>query len=864
MPNSVNAMEVQKIASRLDDHQKETGVGGPFVGIVHDKLVIAGGTNFPDEPPWRDGKKKYHDSVHVLTHEKNGEYRWTTTSAKLPELRANGASVTVSDGLCIIGGASAEKPTDECWKIVWDNDIQDMKLVPMPKLPMPLTFPAVAVDNQVLYLAGGFLDESTGATSGAFLSLDLKKSGTGDFKWETLPGWNGPSRALSVCAVQNDGEGKAFYLFGGRHYTETGEMIELGDAWRYRFDSKIWEPVENVDGLPFTFSAATAIASGTSHILFLGNCDNEATRERNRLGDAAAEAEKSNAPDAAEIKRRFMDYSDHFPGFSDEIYAYNTITKKLFLLGKSSQPLPLVTSAVSWQGKIVLACGESGPGRRAPDILQITIAQNRSRLGTLNIGIMVLYFGLLIGMGAYFSKRQKGTEDYFRGGHRVSWWIIGISIYGTAMSSISYMAVPVKSYMTNWNFLILSMAPLWASPFIIYFLIPKLRKYNLTSAYEYLERRFNLAIRLFGSFVFIAFQIVRMAVMLFLPAIALNIVTNFDIYTCIIVVGVVSLVYTMFGGIEAVIWTDVLQVVILIGGLIIAFYIAMLRLDVGLVEAARLAAADHKLSLGSAAVNFKEPTIWTVLIASFFLMVIPFSSDQSLVQRYFVSKTDKEAAGGLWINAWMTFPCGILLFAIGTAFYLFYKQHPTELSVVMNSNDSLFPWFIITQMPPGISGLVIVAIFAASMSSVSASVNAISAAYTIDFHRRLWARNEANSLACAKISSLVGGILGILLALVMTTWSISSFWEEYNRLMGLMTSVLAGLFFLGAMSKRANAKGALVGILVGVLVQIYVSHNKSVHILLYSGTGFLSCIFAGYLASWFFPSRKVFIPVKAE
>ena len=852
----VCAIEVNTIATRLDDAQKESGVGGPFVGVVQDKLVIAGGTNFPDAPPWHGGKKKYHDTICVLTRENDGAYRWTATSAKLPEPRANGASVTVSDGFCILGGANAEKPTDECWKIVWDAKAQDLKLLPLPKLPMPLTFPAATVDDQVIYLAGGFLDETTGATSGAFLALDLKKSGTDGFRWETLPGWNGPSRALSVCAVQNDGEGKSFYLFGGRHYNEAGQMIELGDAWRYRFESKIWEPVENAGDRPLTFSAATAMASGTSHILIFGNCDNEASKERQRLSEAAAEAEKTNARNAAEIQQAYMDFSDHFPGFSEDVYAYNTVTKKLFLLAKAPKPLPLVTTAVAWQGHIILACGESAPGRRSPEILQIKITQNRNRLGAVNIGVMILYFSVLVGMGVYFSKRQKGTEDYYRGGHRVPWWIIGISIYGTTMSSISYMSVPVKSYMTNWNFMILSMAPLWGSPFIIYFLIPKLRKFQPTSAYEYLERRFNLTIRLFGSLAFMAFQIVRMAVMLFLPALALNIVTNFDMNTCILVVGVVSLLYTMFGGIEAVIWTDVLQVVILIGGLFIALYIALFRLDTGLMEAARLAASEHKFSLGSTAVDFKEPTIWTVFIASFFLMIIPFSSDQSLVQRYFVSKTDKEAAGGLWINAWLTFPCGVLLFLIGTTLYLFYKQHPTELSVVMNNNDALFPWFIITQMPPGVSGLVIVAIFAASMSSVSASVNAVSAAYTIDFHQRLWTRNVTNPLVCAKISSLAGGTAGILLALSMVTWRIPSFWEKYNQWMGLMTSVLAGLFFLGAVSKRANATGASIGIVVGILVQIYVSSHHSVHVLLYSGTGFLACILVGYLASLFFSSRN--------
>ena len=410
----------------------------------------------------------------------------------------------------------------------------------------------------------------------------------------------------------------------------------------------------------------------------------------------------------------------------------------------------------------------------------------------------------------------------------------------------------------------LSLSPLWVSPLIIYFLIPNLRKYNLTSAYEYLERRFNLTVRLFGSFVFMLFQVVRIAVMLFLPAIALSVVTNVDIYLCIALCGVVSLCYTLYGGIEAVIWTDVLQAVIFVGGLFVAFFIAVMHLDAGVMESARLAASEHKFAMGNTAINFKEPTILTIIVASFFLFLIPFSCDQSLVQRYFVSKTDREAVGGLWINAWITFPCSLLLFAIGTAFYLFYQQNPTELSVTMNNNDSLFPWFIITQMPPGISGLMIVAIFAAAMSSVSASVNAVSAAYTVDFHQRLFSRTKTPSLFCAKAAMLTSGILGIGLALSMIDWDISSFWDEYNRLLGLMTSGLAALFFLGVLSKRTNAPGALIGLVGGVGVQLLVSRYKMVHILLYAGTGFVSCLVIGYFASLFFPPPVIAIPVKEQ
>lgn len=824
-------METTILATLRDENGRERGVAGPFVGRVAGKLVIAGGSNFPDKPLWQGGEKRFYDTIRILGTDKDGSFQWVETAIRLPEPGAGGASVTVDDVLYLFGGSNTEGTTDRCLKLAWNGETGQPEIFPLPKLPEPLSFSAAAAHNGVVYLAGGYTDEKSGAVSNRFLALDLKQSGTDRFAWRTLPSWGGPARALSVCAIQNDGDGKAFYLFGGRGADASGRLVEWGDAWRYRIGTGGWSPVENIDKTPFHFAAATAAAAGTSHILFFGHAGSKAHREL--LDEPGGD----------------------FPGFSNEIHAFNVVTNKMFLLGRTAEPLPLVTPSVSWQGGFVLASGESGPGRRSSAVLQIKLPQDRNRLGVLNIVVMAGYFGLMLWMGFYFAKRQKNTEDYFRAANRIPWWIIGISIFGTSTSSISYMAVPAKSFVTNWSYLLISVAVFWAAPVVTLVLIPRLRKYDLTSAYEYLERRFSLTLRLIGSLVFMLFQVARMAVMLFLPAIALNVVTNVDIYVCIVVIGVVSLVYTLYGGIEAVIWTDVLQVVILMGGLVTALVIALAHLDMGLAESVRIAASEHKLSLGSPEFDLREPTISTLLIASFFLYLIPFSSDQAIVQRYFMSRTDREAAGGLWVNALIALPGAVMLFALGTVLYLFYRQNPTELSVSLNSNDSLFPWFIITRMPPGVSGLVIVAIFAAAMSSLSASVNAISAAFTVDFHQRLFSRTGAPSLFCAKAATLVGGLAGIFLALAMVAWDISSFWDEYNRLMGLISSGLAGLFFLGVLSKRANAPGALVGLSTGIVVQLLVMRYKSVHLLLYAGIGFTVCISVGYLASLCFPSR---------
>ena len=165
--------------------------------------------------------------------------------------------------------------------------------------------------------------------------------------------------------------------------------------------------------------------------------------------------------------------------------------------------------------------------------------------GWLNVLVLVIYFLLLLFIGYYFSKRQKSTDDYFRGGGRVPWWAAGLSIFGTGLSAITFMAIPAKAYATDWAYIWFNAGILLMAPIIIYSFIPLFRKLNISSAYEYLEMRFNVILRLIGSVSFILFQIGRMAVVLFLPAIAINVVTGIDIYTCILLMGILSLGYTL-------------------------------------------------------------------------------------------------------------------------------------------------------------------------------------------------------------------------------------------------------------------------------------------------------------------------------
>lgn len=710
-------------------------------------------------------------------------------------------------GGALVGGFDLAAPSVQAFLISRDSETSEWSLQPLPDYPFATSLTQVTLWGTKLFAAGGIFSTDTGTRlSDAVYSLDLSSEGKPDWGWVEEKDFRLPTPRYSVSLavqIRRDGQ-KGLFIFGGKD--ETGLLT---DAWQINLQQKNgWEPIEpDFEGAvdDGTSYLSPAVASGTTHIIFWGT-----------------DGEKES-----------------------ELRAYNVITNRFFSLGQMDKKVSSVSAAAHSNGEFAAVGSDS-------EIIPLNLHLRRNRLGSLNITVITLYFLLMAGMGWFFSRRQKGTDDYFKGGERVPWWAVGISLYGAALSAISYMSVPAKSYMTNWELIFLSSAYIWGAPIITWFFIPRMRKYNLTSAYEYLEKRFHLSIRTLGSLIFIAFQVVRMAVMLFLPAIAINVVTNFDILTCIILVGVVSIVYTMFGGIEAVIWTDVLQVVILMGGLILSLAVISCRLDGGFWEILQIGWAERKFQCANLEFCWTKPTIWVILTSSLFLFLVPLSSDQTMVQRFFVGKGDDDAAKGVWTLALITLPGTCLLFFLGTAFYVFYKAHPEACSVFLENNDALLPWFMITQLPAGFSGLLIVAILAASMSSLSASMNSIATAWTVDFHRRLFRFSEKSELRVARLSTLFSGTLAVLLAAAMVTWDIGSFWDEYNRLLGLVTSSLAGIFFLGLLTKRANTAGALTGLLLSFLLQLYVMYKTNVYILLYSGTGFLSAIVFGYGASLFF------------
>ena len=305
----------------------------------------------------------------------------------------------------------------------------------------------------------------------------------------------------------------------------------------------------------------------------------------------------------------------------------------------------------------------------------LAFSGNVSRFGFFDYTLLLAYLVTIIAVGAYFSLREKTSNDYFLAGGRVPWVVAGLSMMATQVSSIGFMAVPAKSYATDWAYYTGVITWFMVVPIVTRAYIPFFRRLNVTSAYEYLEVRFHLSVRLCGTLIYSMLQLGRLAIVLYLPALALSTVSGIDKSYCIILTGVVCTSYVMAGGIEAIVWLDALQAILLIGGALLCITIVLV--DIGGIESfLTVAQADGKFNLAELDWGMTTATLWVVLAGNFFARLGEMTSDQTIVQRYMVTNDERASRKSLWTNVGMSIPWATVAFLFGTALYVFYQIHP--------------------------------------------------------------------------------------------------------------------------------------------------------------------------------------------
>lgn len=413
--------------------------------------------------------------------------------------------------------------------------------------------------------------------------------------------------------------------------------------------------------------------------------------------------------------------------------------------------------------------------------------------------VLGLYVAGVVAVGLAFARRGRDAERFMGAGRSLPGWAVGLSIFGSYVSSISFLGNPGKAYSSDWNFFVFSLSVLPAAWIAVRWFIPFYRKSGEVSAYHHLEHRFGPWARTYAVVCYLLTQMARMGTVVYLLARAFEPLTGWSIPAIIVTVGIVMTVYTLFGGMEAVVWTGVVQSVVLVLGAGACVAAVLLAVPGGVPEIAR----EGNFSLGG-------PGAFTViLLYGLVINLQNFGIDQSYVQRYITARSDQEAAKSVRGMPWIYLPVAAGFFLIGTALFVLWKgQAPV-------TGDQVFPHFIANRLPAGVRGLAIAAILAAAMDS---SLNSMATLTLCDLYKRYLRPDAAprESIGVLRVSMVVWGALGTGVALFMDRRknALDTWWE----MAGLFGGGMLGLFLLGILSKRARSADALAAVVCGIAV----------------------------------------------
>ena len=380
--------------------------------------------------------------------------------------------------------------------------------------------------------------------------------------------------------------------------------------------------------------------------------------------------------------------------------------------------------------------------------------------------IVVASVLLAIGVGIYFARKQNSTDAYFAASGNIPAWAVGMSMFATIISSVTFLAYPGSAYAGNWILLVQGLMVPIVLLGVIGFIVPLYRKVIRLSTYEYFERRFGAFARFYSSIAFVLEHFSKMGTILYLLAMAMVAFTGgMDIVWIIVGVGIAVIILTYFGGMEAIIWMDVVQGFLLIIGGVLAVGVIFCLTDGGPAAIMDIATKYHKIDFGPYAWDFTQLTFVVMVFNGIFYALQKYGTDQSIVQRYLTARSDKEAKKASYLGILLSVPTWALFMFVGTCLFAYYQINAGELPAGIKS-DEVFPHFIATEMPVGIVGLIIAALIAGAISSLDADVNCISAVVVEDYYARFRPKaTDRQRLIVGRISVIVVGIGAILIAL---------------------------------------------------------------------------------------------------
>ena len=470
-------------------------------------------------------------------------------------------------------------------------------------------------------------------------------------------------------------------------------------------------------------------------------------------------------------------------------------------------------------------------------------------LPILDISIILIYLLAMVLVGVYFSKKNKNSEQFTTASGSIPGWAIGLSIYATFLSSNTFLGVPGKAFGTNWNSFVFSISMPFAAWIASKYFVPFYRRTGEVSAYTHLENRFGPWARTYAVICFLLTQIARMGTIFFGIALSLQALIGYPMSTIMIVMGVCIILYTVMGGMEAVIWTEVVQGIIKTLGAVLILILIISEMG-GVSKIADIASSDQKFSLGSFSPDFTQSTFWVILFYGFFINLNNFGMDQNYIQRYHTAKSSKQASKSVWMCVWLYVPASLLFFIIGTSLYAYYQMHPELIEVVKQQvaterlgastsasqitqlasqlqpqdyGDKVMPHFMVTKIPSGLIGLIVSALLSAAMSTISSGMNASATVFTMDIYKRYFKKqlSEKGNFFMLHLGTVIFGLLGLSAGIAMI--GVKSLLDAWWQLSGIFAGGMLGLFLLGIISRRTKSAEAFTAVAIGVAVILWMT-----------------------------------------
>ena len=479
----------------------------------------------------------------------------------------------------------------------------------------------------------------------------------------------------------------------------------------------------------------------------------------------------------------------------------------------------------------------------------------------IDLIILIVYLSIVLFAGLFFSKKEMKGKEFFKGDGSIPWWVTSFSIFATLLSPISFLSLAGNSFNGTWILWFAQLGMLIAVPLTVKYFLPIYSKLDIDTAYQYLEIRYkDKGLRILGALMFIIYQIGRMSIIMYLPSVVLADLMGIRVEILIVVMGIIAIIYSYSGGIKSVLWTDFIQGVVLFLGVVVSLIFLISKIDGGagtifneLTQGGKFIAENEVLFDP----NILKSSLFIIVIGAGLNTFSSYVSSQDIVQRFTTTTDMKQLKKMTYGNLVLSLSLTTLLYFIGTGLFVFYNQNPELLQTVRQ--DQIFASFITYELPVGITGILLAAIYAAAQSTLSTGLNSVATSWTLDIQDNISkGMSDEKKTKIAKIVSIAVGIVAIIVSIVLAKGEIKSAYEWFNGFMGLVLGVLAGIFVLGVFCKKATKEGAYIGFAVSAITVIVLKYNvPEVSAWSYSIITISISVIVGYLASLIFSKNKI-------